>query len=112
MAARGLGLLSSMFLLGRIAKRGFDTRRWWRRLCHDRRGELAVGSLNLTMSRWDFMTPTIFKASGMGLHLTQTCRVGGESVDPREQMGYGARHLCDVAKYRWIDWELSADPLG
>jgi len=90
MAPRGLGLLASMFLLGSIAKRGFDTRplvalgfvligvaSW------------QLGSLNLTMSMWDFMTPTIFQGIGMGLIFPNLSAAALSSI-PREQMGYGA----------------------
>src|SRR5271170_6512866 len=60
MAPRGVGVLTAMFLLGGIAKRGIDTRplvafgfvligcaSW------------QLGSLNLNMSQWNFMAPTI-----------------------------------------------------
>ena len=90
MAPRGLGLLAAMFLLGSIAKRGLDTRplvalgflliglaSW------------QLGSLNLNMSMWDFMTPTIFQGIGMGLIFPNLSAAALSSI-PREQMGYGA----------------------
>ena len=90
MAPRGLGLMAAMFLLGGIAKRGIDTRplvafgfiligvaSW------------QLGSLNLNMSMWDFMTPTIFQGIGMGLIFPNLSAAALGSI-PREQMGYGA----------------------
>lgn len=90
MAPRGLGLMASMFLLGGIAKRGFDTRPMvafgfvligvasWQ-----------LGSLNLNMSEWNFMAPTIVQGVGMGLIFPNLSAAALSSI-PREQMGYGA----------------------
>jgi MFS transporter, DHA2 family, multidrug resistance protein len=90
MAPRGLGLMAAMFFLGGIAKRGIDTRplvalgfvligvATWQ-----------LGSLNLTMSMWNFMTPTIFQGVGMGLIFPNLSAAALGSI-PREQLGYGA----------------------
>jgi MFS transporter, DHA2 family, multidrug resistance protein len=90
MAPRGIGLLASMFLLGGIAKRGYDTRplvafgfvligfaSW------------QLGSLDLNMSQWNFMAPTIVQGIGMGLIFPNLSATALSSI-PREQMGYGA----------------------
>src|SRR5579863_6392744 len=88
MAPRGIGLLLSMFLLGGIAKRGIDTRplvvlgfvligfaSW------------QLGSLDLSMSEWNFMRPTIVQGIGMGLIFPNLSATALGSI-PREQMGY------------------------
>src|SRR5579863_6790048 len=88
MAPRGIGLLASMFLLGGIAKRGIDTRplvafgfvligvaSW------------HLGSLDLNMSQWNFMAPTIVQGVGMGLIFPNLSATALSSI-PREQMGY------------------------
>src|SRR5271154_6256045 len=90
MAPRGVGVLTAMFFLGGIAKRGFDTRplvalgfvligvaSW------------QLGSLDLNMSEWNFMAPTIIQGVGMGLIFPNLSAAALSSI-PREQMGYGA----------------------
>ena len=90
MAPRGLGVMSAMFLLGGIAKRGIDTRplvalgfiligiaSW------------DLGSLNLNMSMWNFIGPTIVQGIGMGLIFPNLSAAALSSI-PREQMGYAA----------------------
>jgi MFS transporter, DHA2 family, multidrug resistance protein len=90
MAPRGLGVMLAMFFLGGIAKRGVDTRplvalgfiliglaSW------------QLGSLNLNMSTWDFIEPTIVQGVGMGLIFPNLSAAALSSI-PREQMGYGA----------------------
>lgn len=88
MAPRGIGLMASMFLLGGIAKRGFDTRPLvgfgfiligiasWK-----------LGSLDLNMSMWNFIGPTIIQGVGMGLIFPNLSAAALSSI-PREQMGY------------------------
>ena len=90
MAPRGMGLMAAMFFLGGIAKRGFDTRplvifgffligiaSW------------SLGSLNLNMSMWNFIAPTIVQGIGMGLIFPNLSAAALSSV-PREQMGFAA----------------------
>ncbi len=89
MAPRGIGLMAAMFFLGGIAKRGIDTRplvalgfvligvaSW------------QLGSLDLNMSEWNFMAPTIIQGVGMGLIFPNLSAAALSSI-PREQMGYG-----------------------
>jgi len=90
MAPRGIGLMVAMFFLGGIAKRGVDTRplvgfgfiliglaSW------------QLGSLDLNMSTWNFVGPTIVQGVGMGLIFPNLSAAALSSI-PREQMGYGA----------------------
>src|ERR1700674_4062838 len=60
MAPRGIGILLAMFLLGGIAKRGVDTRPLVALgLVLIGVASWQLGSLNLNMSEWNFMAPTI-----------------------------------------------------
>jgi DHA2 family multidrug resistance protein len=90
MAPRGLGVMASMFLLGGIARRGYDTRplvafgflmvalSTWQ-----------LGSLNLNMAISNFVWPTVFQGVGMGLVFPNLSASALSSI-PREQMGYAA----------------------
>ena len=90
MAPRGLGVMSAMFLLGGIARRGYDTRplvafgfvlvglATWQ-----------LGSLNLNMSISNFIWPTAIQGVGMGLVFPNLSAAALSSI-PREQMGYAA----------------------
>ena len=90
MAPRGLGVMASMFLLGGIARRGYDTRplvalgfvmvalATWQ-----------LGSLNLNMAISNFVWPTVFQGVGMGLVFPNLSASALSSI-PREQMGYAA----------------------
>jgi len=90
MAPRGLGVMVSMFLLGGIARRGYDTRplvafgflmvavSTWQ-----------LGSLNLNMAISNFVWPTVFQGVGMGLVFPNLSASALSSI-PREQMGYAA----------------------
>jgi DHA2 family multidrug resistance protein len=90
MAPRGLGVMASMFLLGGIARRGYDTRplvafgflmvavSTWQ-----------LGSLNLNMAISNFVWPTVFQGIGMGLVFPNLSASALSSI-PREQMGYAA----------------------
>jgi DHA2 family multidrug resistance protein len=90
MAPRGLGVMASMFLLGGIARRGYDTRPLVAL------GFLMValptwqlGSLNLNMAISNFVWPTVFQGVGMGLVFPNLSASALSSI-PREQMGYAA----------------------
>jgi MFS transporter, DHA2 family, multidrug resistance protein len=90
MAPRGLGVMSAMFLLGGIARRGYDTRPMvafgflligvstW-----------TLGSLNLGMAISNFIWPTVIQGVGMGLVFPNLSAAALSSI-PREQMGYAA----------------------
>ncbi len=90
MAPRGMGLMAAMFFLGGIAKRGYDTRPLvilgfillgvasWR-----------LGSLDLNMSMWNFIGPTVVQGVGMGLIFPNLSAAALSSVS-REQMGFAA----------------------
>src|SRR5579885_883621 len=90
MAPRGMGVMASMFLLGGIAKKGYDTRplvifgffligfsAW------------MLGGLDLTMSMSNFIWPTVTQGIGMGLVFPNLSASALSSI-PREQMGYAA----------------------
>jgi MFS transporter, DHA2 family, multidrug resistance protein len=90
MAPRGLGLAASMFLLGGLARRGYDTRplvvvgfflvglaSW------------QLGSLDLSMSMSNFIWPTITQGVGMGF-VFPTLSAAALGTIPRENMGYAA----------------------
>ena len=90
MAPRGLGVMASMFLLGGIARRGYDTRplvvfgfglvgfsAW------------MLGGLDLSMSMNNFIWPTVIQGVGMGLVFPNLSAAALGSI-PREQMGYAA----------------------
>jgi DHA2 family multidrug resistance protein len=90
MAPRGAGVMAAMFLLGGIAKRGYDTRPMvaigfgiiglsaW-----------MLGSLDLSMSMSNFIWPTVIQGVGMGLVFPNLSAAALGSI-PREQMGYAA----------------------
>jgi DHA2 family multidrug resistance protein len=90
MAPRGLGVMSAMFLLGGIARRGYDTRPMvafgfvligvatWQ-----------LGSLDLSMAISNFIWPTAIQGVGMGLVFPNLSAAALSSI-PREQMGYAA----------------------
>jgi MFS transporter, DHA2 family, multidrug resistance protein len=90
MAPRGLGVMTAMFLLGGIARRGYDTRPMvafgffligvstW-----------TLGSLNLGMAISNFIWPTVIQGVGMGLVFPNLSAAALSSI-PREQMGYAA----------------------
>jgi MFS transporter, DHA2 family, multidrug resistance protein len=90
MAPRGLGVMSAMFLLGGIARRGYDTRplvafgffllaaATWQ-----------LGSLNLNMQISNFIWPTLVQGIGMGLVFPNLSAAALSSIS-REQMGYAA----------------------
>jgi MFS transporter, DHA2 family, multidrug resistance protein len=90
MAPRGLGIMASMFLLGGIARRGYDTRplvalgfmmvaaSTW-----------ELGKLNLSMAVSNFVWPTVYQGIGMGLVFPNLSAAALSSI-PREQMGYAA----------------------
>jgi MFS transporter, DHA2 family, multidrug resistance protein len=90
MAPRGLGVMAAMFLLGGIARRGYDTRplvafgfvlvsaATWK-----------LGSLDLSMSISNFIWPTTIQGIGMGLVFPNLSAAALSSIS-REQMGYAA----------------------
>jgi DHA2 family multidrug resistance protein len=90
MAPRGIGVMAAMFLLGGIARRGYDTRplvvlgfivigvSTW-----------MLGSLDLSMSIGNFIWPTTLQGVGMGLVFPNLSASALGSI-PREQMGYAA----------------------
>ena len=90
MAPRGIGVMASMFLLGGIAKKGYDTRplvvfgyfligasAW------------MLGGLDLSMAMSNFVWPTVIQGIGMGLVFPNLSAAALGSI-PREQMGYAA----------------------
>jgi DHA2 family multidrug resistance protein len=90
MAPRGFGVMASMFLLGGIARRGYDTRP----LVVFGFGLVGVsawmlGGLDLTMSMSNFIYPTVIQGVGMGLVFPNLSAAALGSI-PREQMGYAA----------------------
>ncbi|MGH9207570.1 MAG: DHA2 family efflux MFS transporter permease subunit, partial [Acidimicrobiales bacterium] len=90
MAPHGLGVMAAMFLLGGIARRGYDTRplvafgfflmgaSTW-----------MLGDLDLSMSMGNFIRPTVVQGIGMGLVFPNLSAAALGSI-PREQMGYAA----------------------
>ena len=90
MAPRGIGVMAAMFLLGGIAKKGYDTRALvafgyfliglsaW-----------MLGGLDLTMAMSNFVWPTAIQGIGMGLVFPNLSAAALGSI-PREQMGYAA----------------------
>jgi DHA2 family multidrug resistance protein len=90
MAPRGIGVMAAMFLLGGIAKRGYDTRG----LVMFGYGLVGIsawmlGGLDLTMSMSNFVWPTVIQGVGMGLVFPNLSAAALGSI-PREQMGYAA----------------------
>jgi MFS transporter, DHA2 family, multidrug resistance protein len=90
MAPRGLGVMLSMFFLGGIAKRGYDTRplvalgfllvagaSW------------TLGNLDLNMAMTNFIWPTMVQGVGVGLIFPNLSASALGSI-PREQIGYAA----------------------
>jgi MFS transporter, DHA2 family, multidrug resistance protein len=90
MAPRGIGVMAAMFLLGGIARRGYDTRplvafgfflvgiSTW-----------MLGGLDLSMSMGNFTRPTMLQGVGMGLVFPNLSAAALGSIS-REQMGYAA----------------------
>jgi DHA2 family multidrug resistance protein len=90
MAPRGLGIMASMFLLGGIAKRGYDTRPLVALgFLVIGFGTWLLGGLNLNMSISNFVWPTILQGIGMGLVFPNLSASALSSI-AREQMGYAA----------------------
>jgi DHA2 family multidrug resistance protein len=90
MAPRGAGVMAAMFLLGGIAKKGYDTRP----LVGLGFGLIGIsawllGGLDLTMSMSNFIWPTVVQGVGMGLVFPNLSASALSSI-PREQMGYAA----------------------
>ena len=90
MAPRGLGVMCAMFLLGGIARRGYDTRPLVMT------GFLLIGAatwqlgtLNLNMSISNFTWPTLVQGIGMGLVFPNLSAAALGSIR-REEMGYAA----------------------
>jgi DHA2 family multidrug resistance protein len=90
MAPRGIGVMASMFFLGGIARRGYDTRplvalgfmlvagaSW------------TLGNLNLNMAMSNFIWPTVIQGVGVGLIFPNLSASALGSI-PREQIGYAA----------------------
>ena len=97
MAPRGLGLLASMFLLGSIAKRGFDTRPLVA-LGFDRRGELAVGQSQSHHVDVGLHDAHDFPGHRDGPDLPQPVG-GGAQFDSARANGLWSQSLFDVAQY-------------
>jgi MFS transporter, DHA2 family, multidrug resistance protein len=90
MAPRGVGVMASMFLLGGIARRGYDTRP----LVMVGFGLVGysawlLGGLDLSMAMRNFVYPTVIQGVGMGLVFPNLSAAALGSI-PREQMGYAA----------------------
>jgi MFS transporter, DHA2 family, multidrug resistance protein len=90
MAPRGFGVMASMFFLGGIARRGYDTRplvalgfmlvagaSW------------TLGNLDLNMAMSNFIWPTVIQGVGVGLIFPNLSASALGSI-PREQIGYAA----------------------
>jgi DHA2 family multidrug resistance protein len=90
MAPRGLGVMAAMFLLGGIARRGYDTRPLVAfGFCLIGVSTWTLGSLNLGMAISNFIWPTVIQGVGMGLVFPNLSAAALSSI-PREQMGYAA----------------------
>ena len=90
MAPRGLGVMAAMFLLGGIARRGYDTRplvAFGFFVCALATWQL--GSLDLNMAISNFVWPTVLQGVGMGLVFPNLSAAALSSIS-REQMGYAA----------------------
>ncbi len=90
MLPRGLGLTVSMFFLGGIARRGYDTRPLViLGFCSVGLGLWLLGSLNLNMAVPNFVWPTVVQGIGMGLVFPNLSATALTSI-PREQIGYAS----------------------
>ncbi|HVA40342.1 MAG TPA: DHA2 family efflux MFS transporter permease subunit, partial [Candidatus Binataceae bacterium] len=96
MAPRGMGVMSAMFLLGVIARKGYDTRKLVFL------GYILIGvaqwqlsTLDLSMSISDFAWPTVVQGIGMGLIFPTLAGAALSSVS-RENMGYAASFFSMV----------------
>ena len=109
MAPRGLGVMLSMFFLGGIARRGYDTRplvafgfllvaalagRW--------------GRLDLNMAMSNFIWPTVVQGIGMGLVFPNLSAVGA-GLDSARADGLCGKPLFDDAQRRRVNWNVRAD---
>ncbi len=96
MAPRGMGVMTSMFVLGGLARRGLDTRPMVYlgfTLIGIAQWELAA--LDLTMSISNFIWPTLIQGLGMGL-IFPTLSAAALSSVSRENMGYAASFFSMV----------------
>ncbi|HLK86861.1 MAG TPA: DHA2 family efflux MFS transporter permease subunit [Candidatus Binataceae bacterium] len=96
MAPRGMGVMAAMFLLGAIARKGYDTRKLVFL------GYILVGvaqwelsTLDLSMSISNFIWPTVVQGIGMGLIFPTLAGAALSSVS-RENMGYAASFFSMV----------------
>ena len=96
MAPRGMGVMAAMFLLGGLARKGYDTRA----LVY--LGYILIGiaqwelsTLDLTMSISNFVWPTVVQGIGMGLIFPTLAGAALSSVS-RENMGYAASFFSMV----------------
>jgi len=80
------------FSAWQYSERGFDTRPLVAlRLCHDRRGELALAVSNLTMSMSElFMTTHDFPGASGCVLIFPHLSAAALQFDPRDKMGYVA----------------------
>jgi DHA2 family multidrug resistance protein len=90
MAPRGMGVMASMFVLGGLARRGYETRPLvYLGFILIAIAQWQLAALDLTMGIWNFIWPTVTQGIGMGLIFPTLSAAALASV-PRENMGYAA----------------------
>ncbi len=96
MAPRGMGVMAAMFLLGAIARRGFDTRKLvFLGYILIAIAQWELSTLDLSMSISNFVWPTLVQGVGMGLIFPTLAGAALSSVS-RENMGYAASFFSMV----------------
>ena len=96
MAPRGMGVMAAMFLLGAIARKGFDTRKLvFLGYILIAVAQWQLSTLDLTMSISNFVWPTVVQGIGMGLIFPTLAGAALSSVS-RENMGYAASFFSMV----------------
>ena len=90
MAPRGMGVMAAMFVLGGLARRGYETRPLvYLGFILIAIAQWQLAALDLTMGIWNFIWPTVTQGIGMGLIFPTLSAAALASV-PRENMGYAA----------------------
>ena len=112
MAPRGMGVMAAMFLLGAIARKGFDTRKLvFLGYILIAIAQWQLSTLDLTMSISNFVWPTVVQGIGMGLIFPTLAGRRAKLGQPREH-GLRGELLLDGAQYRRVDRDLDADDLS
>jgi len=90
MAPRGIGVMSAMFLLGAIARKGYDTRKLvFLGYILIAIAQWELSTLDLSMSISNFVWPTLVQGVGMGLILSQLGNVVQSAVGDRDRSEAG-----------------------